>query len=164
MQRTLRQEATRPGRRERDCDAISSEEERDGSGNDAFRDQLIHLGGAPIQNGLYVSPHPWEKAARGQAERLGVLEHTTFATTDDLEVGGTTDPRRLASLLWPLDDLGRRYQAFVDRYEFVPALLEQRRREKQGDRQERQWPRHVDLAAVGGETCAGPGVLVLLSC
>jgi phenylacetic acid degradation operon negative regulatory protein len=98
---------------------------------DAFRDQLIHMGGAPIQNGLYVSPHPWEKAARDQAERLGVLEHTTFATTDDLEVGGVTDPRRLAALLWPLDELGRKYQAFVDRYGFVPALLEERRREKQ---------------------------------
>jgi phenylacetic acid degradation operon negative regulatory protein len=97
---------------------------------DAFRDQLIHLGGAAIQNGLYVSPHPWEKAAREQAERLGVLEHTTFATTDDLEVGGVTDPRQLAAALWPLDRLGEKYAAFVERYSFVPELLEQRRREK----------------------------------
>jgi phenylacetic acid degradation operon negative regulatory protein len=97
---------------------------------DAFRDQLIHLGGAAIQNGLYVSPHGWEKAARDQAERLGVLEHTTFATTDDLEVAGVTDPRRLATMLWPLEDLGTRYQSFVDRYRHVPDLLDERRREK----------------------------------
>lgn len=97
---------------------------------DGFRDQLIHLGGAAVQNGLYVSPHAWEKAARAQAERLGVLEHTTFATTDDLEVGGVSDPRRLAATLWPLDELGRRYEAFVERYSFVPGLLEQRRKEK----------------------------------
>jgi phenylacetic acid degradation operon negative regulatory protein len=97
---------------------------------DAFRDQLIHLGGAAIQNGLYVSPHPWEKAARDQAERLGVLEHTTFATTDDLEVAGVTDPRQLAVMLWPLHELGADYQSFVDRYRHVPDLLDQRRREK----------------------------------
>ncbi len=97
---------------------------------DAFRDQLIQLGGAPVQNGLYVSPHPWEKGARDHAERLGVLGHTTFATTDDLEVGGVTDPRRIAASLWPLDELGRRYQDFIDQYRHVPDLLEQRRRDK----------------------------------
>jgi phenylacetic acid degradation operon negative regulatory protein len=97
---------------------------------DAFRDQLILLGGSAVQNGLYVSPHPWEKAARAQAERLGVLAHTTFATTDDLEVGGVTDPRRIAASLWPLDELGHRYQDFVDQYRHVPELLEQRRRDK----------------------------------
>ena len=73
---------------------------------DAFRDQLIQLGGAAVQNGLYVSPHPWEKAARDHADRLGVLSHTTLATTDDLEVGGVTDPRRIAAALWPLEELG----------------------------------------------------------
>ncbi len=97
---------------------------------DAFRDQLLQLGGAAVQNGLYVSPHPWEKGARDQAERLGVLGHTTFATTDDLEVGGVTDPRLIAASLWPLDELGRRYQEFIDEYRHVPELLEQRRRDK----------------------------------
>src|SRR5687768_9165041 len=28
---------------------------------DAFRDRLLALGGAPVHNGLYVSPHPWLK-------------------------------------------------------------------------------------------------------
>jgi phenylacetic acid degradation operon negative regulatory protein len=98
---------------------------------DAFRDQLIDLGGASVQNGLYVSPHPWEKAARQQADRLGVLRHTTFATTDDLEVGGVTDPKELASSLWPIDEVGRRYQGFIDEFRDVPQLLEQRRRDKQ---------------------------------
>jgi phenylacetic acid degradation operon negative regulatory protein len=97
---------------------------------DAFRDQLIQLGGAAVQNGLYVSPHPWEKAARDHADRLGVLSHTTLATTDDLEVGGVRDPRRIAAALWPLEELGARYQAFVDEYRHVPDVLEQRRRDK----------------------------------
>ena len=97
---------------------------------DAFRDQLIHLGGAAIHNGLYVSPHQWEKSARVQAERLGVLAHTTFATTDDLEVGGVTDPRQIAAALWPLEELGAMFQEFVEQYRHVPELLEKRRREK----------------------------------
>lgn len=100
------------------------------AGRDAFRDQLIELGGAPVQNGLYVSPHDWEGAARERAERLGVLGHTTFATTDDLEVNGVTDPRRIAAELWPLEEVGRRYQDFVDEFAGVPDLLERRRREK----------------------------------
>jgi len=101
------------------------------SSRDAFRDQLIDLGGAAVQNGLYLSPHPWEKATGDQAERLGVLEHTTFATTDDLVVGGVDDPRELARALWPIDDLARRYEAFIEEFREVPELLQRRRRDKQ---------------------------------
>lgn len=97
---------------------------------DAFRDHLLDLGGAAVQNGLYVSPHPWEKQVRAQAEDLGVLGHTTFATTDDLEVGGVSDPRDLAARLWPVAELGARYQAFVDEFAHVPAVLEEMRRQK----------------------------------
>src|SRR5688572_4253243 len=35
--------------------------ERQRGARDAFRDHLIELGGAAIQGGLYVSPHPWHK-------------------------------------------------------------------------------------------------------
>ncbi len=100
------------------------------AGRDAFRDQLLNLGGASVQNGLYVSPHPWEKAVRAQAERLDVGEHTTLATTDDLEVCGVRDPKQLAARLWPIDEVGQRYERFIDQYSAVPELLEQRRRDK----------------------------------
>jgi predicted transcriptional regulator len=39
---------------------------------DGFRDTLLDLGGAPVQNGLYVSPHAWTTEIRDAAERLGV--------------------------------------------------------------------------------------------
>ena len=97
---------------------------------DAFRDHLLDLGGASVQNGLYVSPHPWEKPVRDQAAELGVLDHTTFATSDDLEIGGVADPREIAARLWPVAELGARYQAFVDQFEHVPAALEQMRSQK----------------------------------
>lgn len=96
---------------------------------DAFRDHLIELGGAAIQNGLYVSPHQWERDAVGEAERLGVAHHVTTATTDDLDIGTTRDPREIAARLWPIDKLAHRYQRFVDIYADIPDALDEMRRE-----------------------------------
>lgn len=97
---------------------------------DAFRDRLIELGGASIQNGLYVSPHLWEKDAMAEAERLGVTEFVTSATTDDLEIAGERDPRMLASKLWPLDSLAARYEDFCSLYEGIPESLEKMRKDR----------------------------------
>lgn len=97
---------------------------------DAFRDHLLDLGGAAIQNGLYVSPHRWEHDAVAEAERLGVMDHVTVATTDDLEIGGERDPRVIAGRLWSIDAVAARYQAFVDIYDGVPESLERMRRDK----------------------------------
>jgi phenylacetic acid degradation operon negative regulatory protein len=91
---------------------------------DALRDRLRELGGAPIQGGLYVSPHPWEADVRSAAAEFGVEDNLTLATTDELEVGGERDPRRLASMLWPLDEVGAAYEGFVATYKHLPAELE----------------------------------------
>ena len=96
---------------------------------DAFRDRLLALGGAPVHNGLYVSPHPWLKDVQAEADRLEVREHVTVAQTDDLEVGGVTDPREIARILWPLEKLAGRYDRFVAEYRDVPTALEGMRRE-----------------------------------
>jgi phenylacetic acid degradation operon negative regulatory protein len=90
---------------------------------DALRDHLGRLGGAAIHNGLYASPHPWEKDVGDEAERLGVSEHVTLAATDDLAVGGVSEPTALAARLWPIERLAARYQSFVDRWQHVPADL-----------------------------------------
>ncbi len=95
---------------------------------DAFRDHLLGLGGAAIQNGLYVSPHPWEADAMAEAARLGVTEHVTVAPTSELEIGGSRDPRAIAERLWPIADVAAAYQAFVEVYEGVPEQLERMRR------------------------------------
>jgi phenylacetic acid degradation operon negative regulatory protein len=94
---------------------------------DAFRDRLLALGGAPVHNGLYVSAHRWEKDALGEADRLGVAEHVTVASTDDLEVGGARDPRELARRLWPVTELAARYEQFVAAYADTPAALTEMR-------------------------------------
>ena len=100
-----------------------------------FRDRLRALGGAAIQGGLYVSPHPWHKEVAGQAETLGIGAAVTLATTDDLNVGGERDPRQLARRLWPVDDLAQGYEAFVSRYRDLPSVLTsmRRRHDKLGD-------------------------------
>jgi phenylacetic acid degradation operon negative regulatory protein len=94
---------------------------------DGLRDQLRSLGGVLLQNGLYVSPHGWEPEVRAAAERLGVDEHLTTATTQDLQMGDERDPRELARRLWNIDELARRYEQFVEMYQGVPQRLEDMR-------------------------------------
>ncbi len=101
------------------------------SARDGFRDHLIDLGGAAVHNGLYVSPHPWHDDVVAAASRLGVTEHITLASSNDLEIGGERDPRLIAAGLWPIDDVAARYQRFVELYERVPENLEQMRRNHQ---------------------------------
>ena len=96
---------------------------------DAFRSRLLQLGAAAIQNGLYVSTHRWDDEVSDEINRLGIAEHVTVATTDDLEIGGDRDPRRIAAALWPLDDISGRYESFVATYRDVPEQLERMRRE-----------------------------------
>jgi phenylacetic acid degradation operon negative regulatory protein len=91
---------------------------------DIFRDRLLGLGAASIQNGMYVSPHRWDAEVREEFERLDITEHVTLATTDDLEIGGDHDPRHIAAALWPLDDIAARYRDFIETYRDVPENLE----------------------------------------
>jgi phenylacetic acid degradation operon negative regulatory protein len=98
------------------------------SARDALREELGRLGGAAVHNGLYVSPHPWEKDVAAGAERLGVADHVTLASTDDLAVGGVDEPTTLAAHLWPIRRLATRYRSFVDRWEHVPDDLRSMRR------------------------------------
>jgi phenylacetic acid degradation operon negative regulatory protein len=95
---------------------------------DSFRDHLLALGGAGVQPGLYVSPHRWEEDIRAEADRLGITEHVSLLSTDDLCVGGVSDPRAIVQRLWPLDDLAERYRSFITTYREVPEQLGEMRR------------------------------------
>jgi phenylacetic acid degradation operon negative regulatory protein len=98
---------------------------------DAFRDRLRDLGGAPIQNGLYVSPHAWSDDVAATAAELDVTEFVTLVTTDDLSIGCVSDPRDLAKQLWNLDELADRYHEFIDLYAGIPDALEDMRKRKE---------------------------------
>ncbi|GIG61941.1 putative repressor in the phenylacetic acid catabolism [Longispora fulva] len=88
---------------------------------DSFRDAIGHLGGAPIQGGLYVSPNDWDDLVDAEAARLGVTAGVTRLTSTDLRVGGESDPVRIAALLWPLDEIAGRY---ADLAALARALLD----------------------------------------
>ncbi|MGI9578591.1 MAG: PaaX family transcriptional regulator C-terminal domain-containing protein [Microthrixaceae bacterium] len=94
---------------------------------DRFRDHLLTLGGATMQPGLYVSPHRWESEVHADSERLGIAEHVSLLTTDDLDIGGVTDPRELAGILWDLDAVAKAYSGFIDTYSEVPDRLAEMR-------------------------------------
>jgi phenylacetic acid degradation operon negative regulatory protein len=101
------------------------------SSRDALRDRLRLFGGAAIQGGLYVSPHPWHKDVRATADNLGLRDAVTLFSTDDLEVGGERDPRELARKLWPIDELSAQYQKLVDDFSWVLDNLADMKERKQ---------------------------------
>ncbi len=97
--------------------------ESERAARDAFRERLRELGGAAVQGGLYVSPHPWEPSVAAAAKELRVEGFVTVATSGDLAVGGVREPRELARRLWRLDEVSARWAAFVAHYEpLLPAL------------------------------------------
>ncbi|GEE03697.1 putative repressor in the phenylacetic acid catabolism [Gordonia spumicola] len=77
-----------------------------------LREAMLALGGAPVQGGLYVSPHAWEDdlhAAAGDAGRF-----LTTLTCTDLTVGGRTGAD-VAAHLWPLDAVAAGHDRLTDR-------------------------------------------------
>lgn len=89
-----------------------------------LRDHLMMLGGAAVQSGVYVSPHDWFHLIEPQIERLGLTDHVTMATTEDLVVAGSRNPREIAARLWPIDDLAARYEKFLAEYGNLPDTLQ----------------------------------------
>ncbi len=96
---------------------------------DSFRDWLLSLGAAPLQGGVYVSPHPWDREVRNEIARLDIADFVTLATTDDLVLAGVSNARQIAATLWPLDEIAAKYTDFVASYAHVPGLLESMRRD-----------------------------------
>lgn len=76
---------------------------------DALRETLVHLGGAPLQGGLYVCANAWEPYVEEAAHRLGADSALTLLTTTDLRKGDTQEPVELARRLWPLREIADRY-------------------------------------------------------
>ncbi len=76
---------------------------------DTLRETLVHLGGAPLQGGLYVCANAWEPYVEEAAHRLGAHGSLTLLTTTDLRRGDTQEPAELARRLWPLQEIADRY-------------------------------------------------------
>ncbi|MFD4238087.1 PaaX family transcriptional regulator C-terminal domain-containing protein [Streptomyces sp. NPDC058542] len=78
---------------------------------DSLRETLVHLGGAPLQGGLYVCANAWEPYVEEAAHRLGAHDALTLLTTTDLRRGVAQDPAELARRLWPLQEIADRYHS-----------------------------------------------------
>ncbi|MGW6688091.1 PaaX family transcriptional regulator C-terminal domain-containing protein [Streptomyces sp. NPDC054961] len=76
---------------------------------DALRETLVHLGGAPLQGGLYVCANAWEPYVEEAAHRLGAQDALTLLTTTDLRKGDAREPAELARRLWRLEEISDRY-------------------------------------------------------
>jgi phenylacetic acid degradation operon negative regulatory protein len=94
---------------------------------DRLRDRLLDEGGAPVNNGMYVSAHPWEDTVRDIAASLDVADRLTVASTQDLEIGGVRAARELARTLWPIEEIATSYTRFVRDHEYVVPVLERLR-------------------------------------
>ena len=91
---------------------------------DRLRERLTRLGGAAVTNGLYVSPHPWEKDVKDAASALDVADRLTVASSDELEVSGVRSGPDIARMLWPVDELAAAYERFLDEFHDTVPLLE----------------------------------------
>ena len=100
------------------------------SGDQQLGARLLALGGAELGGGLWVSPHNWFDDARREAAELGVAGSLVLASTDDLDVRGERDPKLIAEQLWPVVDVGARYERFLADWAHVPAELEAMRKAK----------------------------------
>lgn len=121
---------------------------------DVLRERIRELGGAPIQGGLYVSPHAWNRDVRRVAADLGVADNLTLATTDDLEIGGERDPRQIAAMLWPIDEVGTAYERFVDSYRHLPSELESLRQDRGRVSDTELFPRMLAMGVAHDEISA----------
>ena len=70
--------------------------EHERSARDLLRRGLHELGAVAISTGLYVSPHDLVAQLPEDAR-----PYLSTATTDDLDVRGTSDPMLIAEALWP---------------------------------------------------------------
>ena len=136
---------------------------------DTLRERLGGLGGAAVHNGLYVSPHDWDKDVTSVSAELGVAEHVTQAATDRLTVGGESEPRALARRLWRLDELAvplrRVRRALVERprrpgHHAAPARGPARHRlpaRRPGDGDRATEPASTPTRCCPPSCCRGPG-------
>jgi phenylacetic acid degradation operon negative regulatory protein len=83
--------------------------ERDRTVRDTLRRELSELGAVAISTGLYLSPHDLLDALREDAG-----PYLSTATTDDLDIHGTTDARAIAESLWPRAPIVNAYNGISD--------------------------------------------------
>jgi phenylacetic acid degradation operon negative regulatory protein len=86
----------------------------------ALRDELLWRGFGPLSNNVFAHPELDASALR-LSRRPGAPLSKVIVF--DASLGDDDAPQRLVSLGWDLEELGRRYQLFVKRFERVRDAL-----------------------------------------
>ncbi len=81
---------------------------------DRLRERLVELGAVALQGGLYVSADDIDAHLRPSIAELGIARYVAHLSTPDLDVGGVTDPARIAAGLRDLAATQDAWQRFVD--------------------------------------------------
>ncbi|MGV3758838.1 MAG: PaaX family transcriptional regulator C-terminal domain-containing protein [Actinomycetota bacterium] len=76
------------------------------------------------------------------------------ATTEDLDVGGERDPRKLAGQLWPIDEVAVAYERFVDQFRHLPTELEALRQDRGRVSDTELFPRMLAMGVAHDEISA----------
>jgi phenylacetic acid degradation operon negative regulatory protein len=80
---------------------------------DATRATVTRLGGALLHPGVYISAHDWNAVLATETKQLTILEQATTAVMTRLRIATTDEPRAIAALLWPLDELRAGHEALA---------------------------------------------------
>ena len=85
-----------------------------------IKQELIWRGFGELSGNVFAHPELDPRSLRSERPRLGALSKLIVF---DANLAGDDAPQRLVSLGWDLEDLGLRYQRFVNRFERVLAAL-----------------------------------------
>jgi phenylacetic acid degradation operon negative regulatory protein len=85
-----------------------------------IKEELIWRGFGELSGNVFAHPELDSRSLRSERPRLGALSKLIVF---DANLAGDDVPQRLVSLGWDLEDLGLRYQRFVNRFERVLAAL-----------------------------------------
>ncbi|CAM2984178.1 PaaX family transcriptional regulator [Actinomyces slackii] len=92
--------------------------EAERSMRDATRRILVDAGAVSISTGLFISPHDLTDLLDTEQQRRIVP-----ITASDISIGGTSDPRELAAMLWPPEPLLAGYED-LDRVLSSPPAID----------------------------------------
>jgi len=86
----------------------------------ALREELVWRGFGELSAGIFAHPERDARFLALQRRRAGLQSRIMVF---DSRLSGGAAPQRLVALGWDLQDLGRRYRRFVQRFELVQAAL-----------------------------------------
>jgi phenylacetic acid degradation operon negative regulatory protein len=87
--------------------------ERERVSRDAFRSRLVELGFGLLSPGVWVHPFRMDTEVRSLARELDIEGNVIFLSCGEIIIPGTLSIREMATRIWGLDGLRKRYQTVI---------------------------------------------------